>query len=301
MRRLADALLVAAFDLGDSLRSRKVLALFVLYVAGAMATAAGFLAMLKELEGTLAEQLQVASTDRPGALSEALMQSEQLHEILGELTGDPSLVDALVQIPLLALIYAWAALTFVPALVTFTSCDAVASEVASGSCRFALARTDRLSWALGKLLGQGALLGAGILGGALGVWVVGAFGMDGFPYLDAGLWLGRLGVRAWWNGLPYLGLAIAASLMVRTANGARALALFGLVAVGVLDSALVSDDVRALGPVAVDTLRQLMPGAHTLTLWQPLLLDRLPALAMQLALTGAFFSVGFAVFQRRDA
>lgn len=301
MRRLRDALLIAAFDLGDSLRSKRVLALLVLYVAGAMAAAAGFVAMLHELEGTLAEQLQVANTDKPGALSEALMQSEQLHQILGELTGDPSLVDALVKIPLLALVYAWAAFTFVPALVTFTSCDAVASEVSNGSCRFSLVRTDRLAWALGKLGGQGALLAFGILGGAAGTWLVGAFGMEGFPHLDAAGWLTRLGLRAWWNGLPYLGLAIGASLMTRTANGSRALALFLLVGVGVLDTLFIADDVRLLSPIAFDTLRQLMPGAHTLALWRPELLDRLPALVMQLALTGAFFSAGFAVFQRRDA
>lgn len=301
MRQLRDILLIAAFDLGDALRSRKVLALLVLYVAGAMAAAAGFIAMLHELEHTLAETLQVADTSRPGALSEALMQSDQLHQVLAELTGDPGLVDALVKIPLMALVYAWAAFTFVPALVTFTACDAVASEVGSGSCRFSLVRTDRLSWALGKLSGQAALLGLGILGGAAGVWVVGAFGLEGFSLVDSAWWLGRLGLRAWWNGLPYLGLAIGASLVTRTSNGARALALFLLVSVGMVDSTLASRVVIDYAPVTLETLRQLMPGAHTMALWRPELLDRLPSLVMQLALTGAFFSLGFGIFRRRDA
>ena len=301
MRLLRDALLVAGFDLGDSLRSRRVLALLVIYAAGAMAAAAGFVAILHDIEGTLASQLGVSATARPGALTDALMASKQLHEILADLTGDASLVNALVRVPLLALMYGWTSLMFTPALVTMTACDAVAADVATGACRFSLARTQRLSWALGKLGGQAALLGCGILGGAIGTWIVGAFGLDGFPWVDTALWLLRLGFRAWWNGLPYLGLALAASLVTRSTSGARALALLLLVGVGVLDSALAADRVRELWPVGLDTLRQLLPGAHTGALWRPELLQRLPALVMQAALTGAWFSAGYAIFARRDA
>lgn len=301
MRALRDALLVAGFELGDALRSRRVIALFVLYVAGAMAAAGTFVSLLEELEGTLAAELGVASTARPGALTDALMASQQLHDILAELTGDPALVDALVSLPLLALVYAWAAFTFVPALVTFTACDAVAADVATGACRFSLVRTSRLAWAAGKLAGQGALLGFGILGGAAGTWVVGAFSLDGFAHLDSAWWLLRLGLRAWWNGLPYLGLAIGVSLVVRTANGARALALIALIGVGVLDTALAASRVRERAPALLDTLRQLLPGAHTMALWRPELLERLPALVMQGALAAAFFCLGYAIFARRDA
>lgn len=301
LRRLRDAALVAGFDLFESLRSRKVLVLLALYVAGAMAAAGGFVGLLHELEGTLAETLQVSATEKPGALTDALMASDELRRVLSDLVGDEGLVDALIKVPLLALFYGWMAFTFVPALVTFTSCDAVSSEVATGSSRFALFRTERISWALGKLGGQAALMFVGILGGALGTWIVGTAFLSGFAVADSAWWLVRLSLRAWWNGLPYLGLAMGVSLATRTANGSRALALFGLIALGIGDTVLASDKVAEYAPVLVPTLRLLFPGGYTLDHWRPDLLERAPALVMQLALAIAFFSVGFARFFRRDA
>ena len=93
----------------------------------------------------------------------------------------------------------------------------------------------------------------------------------------------------------------ARGLVTRSTSGARALALVLLVGVGVLDSAFAADRVRELWPVGVDTLRQLLPGAHTGALWRPDLLDRMPALVMLAALGGAWFSAGYAIFARRDA
>lgn len=301
LRRLRDAALVAGFDLFESLRSRKVIVLLALYVAGAMAAAGGFVTMLHELESTLAETLQVSATEKPGALTDALMASDELRRVLSDLVGDPDLVDALIQVPILALFYGWMAFTFVPALVTFTSCDAVASEVATGSSRFSLFRTERISWAVGKLGGQAALMLVGVLGGALGTWIIGSLFLSGFAVADSAAWLVRLSLRAWWNGLPYLGLALGVSLATRTPNGARALALFGLIALGVGDSLLAAGRVLKYAPVAAPTLRLLFPGGYTLEHWRPDLLERAPALLMQLALMVVFFAVGFARFDRRDA
>ena len=301
LRRLRDAALVAGFDLFESLRSRKVLVLLALYVAGAMAAAGGFVRMLHELEGTLAEALKVSATDKPGALTDALMASEELRRALGDLVGDPSLVDALIRVPVLALFYGWMAFTFVPALVTFTSCDAVSSEVATGSSRFALFRAERISWALGKLGGQAALMGVGILGGALGTWIIGAAFLSGFSLVDSAWWLARLSVCAWWKGLPYLGLAMGVSLATRTPNGARALALAGLIALGIGDSILANDHVLEYAPVVLSTLRLLFPGGYTIDHWRPDIVERAPAMIMQLSLAIAYFSVGFARFYRRDA
>lgn len=301
MRRLREILLVAGFDLMESLRARKVLVLFALYVAGAAAATGGFVAVLAKLEHTINEALKVADTSKPGAMTEALMMNEQLREGLGELVGDQALANELVLIPLIALFYSWLAFTFVPALVTFTSCDAIANEVSSGSCRFALVRTDRLGWALGKAGGQAALLGVGIAGGAFAAWLIGLGFMNGFDALGTAWWLARLALRAWLNGLPYLGLALGCSLVVRSPNAARALAMFALIGVGVVDSMLAIPELNEYAPVLLPTLRQLLPGSHTLDLWRPALIDRLPSLVLQPALGAAFFLLGYARFNRRDA
>jgi hypothetical protein len=96
LKGLRDALIVAAFDLAESLRSRKVLVFLVLYVAGAIASTVIFTEVLQEIEVQLAETLLVARTDRPGSLTQALMESPQLLGILEGLVRDRELAQALV-------------------------------------------------------------------------------------------------------------------------------------------------------------------------------------------------------------
>src|SRR5256885_17073100 len=116
-------------------------------------------------------------------------------------------------------------MTFIRLLVTLASGDAIASEVSSGSVRYALFRSDRFSWAMGKLLGEAALMSLGIAAGALGVWLMGMFFMAGFEPLATGWWLARFSVRVWFYGFAYLGLAMGASQLTRSVNGSRALAV----------------------------------------------------------------------------
>lgn len=300
-RSWRDAAIVAGFDLGESLRSRKVLAILVLYVAGAAAAAGIFLAILHEMETTLASGLMVAATRRPGTMTDALLQSEEFKEMLGHLIGDDGLAASLVRVPPLALLYGWLVFTFVPVLVVMTSADAIATDRATGSLRFAIVRTDRLAWSVGRFLGQAALLAVGVTAGAAAVWVVGGFGWAGFTPLPTAVWLARIALRGWVHGLAYLGLTLGASQLVRGANAARALALGALLAVGVLRAVLEWHRVEDVMPVAAPVLAALLPGSHTLDLWRPALLDRLPSLLALPAFGIATFAVGHAVFARRDA
>ena len=48
--------------------------------------------------------------------------------------------------------------SFVPLLVLVTSGGVHAADIASGSTRFVLTRSDRLTWSLGKFLGHALLL-----------------------------------------------------------------------------------------------------------------------------------------------
>lgn len=301
MRLLRDAWLVALFDLAESLRSRKVMVLLALYVAGATAAAAGFVSVLGRMENTLAEQLGVSATRQAGAVTEALQKSKQLEDVIGGLIGDKAMAAELVHIPILALYYGWIALLFMPTLVMFTSCDTIASEVASGSCRFALVRTDRRAWLLGKMGGQASLLAVGLFGGALGTAVVGWGWLAGYaPALNA-WWMLRLSGRAWISGFAYLGVALGISAAVRSPHAARALGLLALIALGITRAVLGVDEVIELAPVLIQTLSQLLPGTYTLDLWRPTLADRLPAYAMLLALGSGAFALGYARFARRDA
>lgn len=301
LRRWRDAGIVAAFDLGESLRSRKVLAVLVLYVAGAAAAAGIFLAVLREIENTLAASLMVAGTRRPGTMTEALLSSNEFKEMLGGLIGDDALAASLVRVPALALLYGWLAFTFVPVLVVMTSADAIAAERATGSLRFAIVRTDRLAWAVGRLGGQAALMAVGIVAGAVAVWIVGVFAWSGFAPGATALWLVRMAGRAWIHGLAYLGLTLGVSQLVRGANAARALALGALMVCGILRLVLEWHRVTDVFPVVAPVVAAVLPGSHALDLWRPAFGDRLPALVALAAFGIATFALGHRRFSGSDA
>lgn len=298
-RRFRDALLVAGFELRDSLRSRKAIVLLVLYVAGAAAASGIFLRVLLEIEETLAETLGVASSSQPGAATHALFASDQFLSILSGLVGDHDLARSLVQMPPMALFYGWLALTFGPLLAVLVSCDAIASEIGQGSARFALVRADRAAWTLGKGLGQAGLVAVGLAAGGIATWIVGALFLDGFDAAASAWWIARLGGRAWILTLAYLGLALGVSQALRSANAARAGAFFALVVLAMIGEGL--EWLEDSAPTVAGTLLQALPRAHVLDLWRPEVTDRLPAMAMLVAIAGCFFALGHVVFRRRDA
>jgi ABC-type transport system involved in multi-copper enzyme maturation permease subunit len=219
---IATVLRIASFDFFESVRSRKALALLALYVAGSLAASGMFTRFVMAFEDTASEVLSVGKTETAGAMTEELMLSDNMLRFFEELVGDKELAKALVRIPPLALFYGWLAFTFIPLLTTLTSGDAVAAEVASGSVRFALFRVDRLTWALGKLLGQAILMALGIAAGAVAAFLISTVLLADSHRLQTLMWLGRFSVRAFFYGFAYLGMAVGASLYAKSVNGARA-------------------------------------------------------------------------------
>jgi len=301
VRRLRDALVVAEFELRDSLRSRKALVLLVLYVAGAAAGTGIFVRVLGAIEDAVASSLAVAHTSRPGAMTQALFETRQFHRIVGRLVGDSALADELVRIPPIALFYGWLAMTFVPILVVLLGSDAVASDLATGAARYSLFRTDRLAFAAGKLVGQTALVAVGIAVGGVAAFAIGWIFLSGFDPGPTLVWMVRLGARAWVLAFAYVGLALGVSQLTRSTHWSRGLGLLALAALGAAGEALTSRFATEHVPVLASSLYVLLPKAHRLDLWRPLFWDRLPALAMLVALGIVFFAAGHARFARRDA
>ncbi|NOY28406.1 MAG: ABC transporter permease subunit [Oligoflexia bacterium] len=298
---LRGVLLTAAFDLRCALRSRKAVLLLLLYLAGATATSGAFVSVLRSIEKGMADTLAVAHTEQPGTMTASLMKSDQLHDVVEELVGDPVLAAELVAVPPLALFYGWVAMTFVPVLVTITSSDAIAADVDCGASRFALVRSSRGAWASGKLLGQAVLMGTGVALGGLGSWMVGLFALADYPAANTAMWMARLGGRACVSGFAYLGLVMGISQITRSANKARAGGLLALVLVGVGRQFLQAPRVHDAAPVIFDSLLVLFPGSHALDLWRPEWSQRLPAELILLAIGGCAFMAGHAWFLRRDA
>ncbi len=300
MKPLRDALIVASFELAVSLRTRKVLVFLVIYVAGAIGSTVLFTEVLREVEAQFAEQLLVARTDTPGSLTQAVMESPELHGMLLRLVRDAPLASALVRIPPVALLYGWVALTFAPIFVVLTSSDVIASEVASGSVRFALFRTDRAAWAFGKLLGQAALLAFGIAAGALATWITGWIRLASFAPIDSAFWIARYAATSYCFAFAHLGLALGISQLTRSVPWSRALGLFALAFVFAAHGWLSLDHVKESAPVLTASLRMFLPAAHRLDLWRPNPADFAPSVLVLIALGVSYFVLGNLRFVRRD-
>ncbi len=301
MRRLRDIWLVAGADLRESLRSWRALLLLLVFAAGSVGAALLFIEVLSQAEAVAARALRVPATDRPGALTSTLRESQELLQVLNDLIGDEAVVREVLEIPPIALFYGWVALTFVPALATFVAGGSVAGERASGAARFALARTDRTSWAIGKLAGAALLLFVGLQLAAVAVWVVGALQTTGMPLAETALWLTRMAGRGWIYGLPWLGLAVGISQMTRSTYLAWGLCIGGLILGGALRGALNLPRVEAWDPALIGAVRVLLPGSHELDLWRSDWADRAPAAAILLAQGIVAFTLGHLRFLRADA
>jgi ABC-type transport system involved in multi-copper enzyme maturation permease subunit len=288
--------LVAGFDLYESLRSRKAIALLLVYLVIAAGGCALFIWLWNEAMQELAERIGGQQN------VETLLKSDEMVDQLAQVMDDnKEMARELLSIPPLALYYLWLATTFMPLVVALTSSDAIASEVSSGSVRYALFRVDRLGWALGKLAGQTLLMVCGILLGAVAAWILGLAMMQGFESGKAVLWLLRMSGRAAFYGFAYLGIAMCASQLVRGPWAARGLGLLFMFLCWLGGSILSIDALKKAAPDATTALSKLFPNGHNQQLFTPDIVDRSVAMLALAIIGSAFFAAGYARFRARDA
>ena len=285
--------LVALFDLYESLRSRRAIALLSLYVIAATGASAVFVKMVRAARDKLGPESTAAAT--------AVFQSDEFIRDVGKLLGNVEIARALVSTPPLALFYGWLAMFFIPVLIVLTSSETIATERASGAARFVLFRVDRLSWALGKLLGQLFLMAVGVGLGATASYALGLLYMPGFVPWETAWWMLRLTGRACCYGFAYLGLAFWASQWARTAARARWFGLVLLVGCWLAGSLLKLPAITERAETLATAVLRLLPGTYQLPLWDPDIVTRLTAMGALLLLGTAFFVVGYLRFARQDA
>lgn len=299
---LRDIAIVAGHELAEALGSRRVLIFTLLFVGGSVAGTLAFVEALETLEAGLATTLAVSDAGKPGAMTQELMRSPQFLRMLRRLVRDAALARELASMPPLSLFYGWLGLTFMPVLVMLTAAESVSSELSRGSLRFSLVRTERHAFSAGKLAGQTLLMLAGVFTGAAAVWLTGYFTLSGFEAGRTALWLALLSLRVGVYAFAYVGVAVGlshltASVPLSRALGLGSLLLFG-VAYGVLRrNAFVQQHAAGIA----ETMLVAVPQSHTLSLWQPDLVERLPALVVLAALGVAYFALGYAYRARRDA
>jgi ABC-type transport system involved in multi-copper enzyme maturation permease subunit len=290
--------IVARFELIEALRSRLFIVVMALYGAGAAIGSFAFLKTVQAAERTLRHELALTTGLSESQLPKDLLQ-EKILPMFSALVEDEATRDALLEMPLLAIFYGYMALNFVALLVLVVSAGTMAQDLQNGSARFALFRTDRLSWATGKLLGQEALLAVGLLVGALLAGTVGALVAENFEPITW-VWLMRASLRTWLYGSAYLGIFCGLSLVVRTPLGARALALLTLIVFGIVHGILTADLANQQLPF-LHHFGIVFPAHHKGALWSPELASYLPAASALLVIGAVGFLAGHLIFQRRDA
>jgi len=295
MSRLRTVGLVAGFDLYESLRSRKALALILIYVVIAMGATALFASAVNRVFAQMAEQVGTEMVDK-------VMESDEMLRLVTRMTaGDEALAKELLRIPLIALFYQVVITTFMPLIMVLTSSDAISGEIATGSARFALFRVDRAGWAIGKLLGQTLLMLVGILVGALACWGMGMAQLDRIDAANSLYWLMRMSLRGAFYGFAYLGIALCASQLARSNGAARGLALLFAFVCFIVGRIFAFMAVRGSSPELGEALQNLVPSGHAASLFRPELGDRMVGMIGLFIIGLAWFGLGFWRLYRRDA
>lgn len=298
-RALLDVLYVAAYELGEAMRTRLLQLVLLGYCGGVAMSNMLFFAALSQAEASLAETMGVPPTERPGALVGELVKNGQLLDLIGPVVGGGG-GSELLQRPVLALWAGAVSMVLLPLVLLFSASGSIAAEVRTRSVRYLLCRTGRLQVGLGKLVGQ--LLLAAVAGalGALVTWGMGMTLMVGNPPGALALELLNRTARAAIFALPLAGMGLAASQWVSSPNGARFLG--GLVALGTLwagDWLGEHAGPDTLGRLA--DLGTLLLGEGLWTdLWATDLGSLQAAAARCVALAVAWYALGYAVFARRD-
>lgn len=281
-----DAVLVAGFDLRESLRTRRAVVLVLLYLLIACAASGIYVQIVREVTSRMdafGMQAELAET--------AALQDEGYRMLLLFFAGgDGVLADHLATYPVMVLIFAWTSLAFLPWFIALTSYDQIAGDLHQRTIRYAALRTTRGAYVSGKLLGQAALL-AGVAGlGMLPVFVIGAIYLPDFDALAT-----IVALLSTWPitvvcALGFLGVVSLGSQLCRTPGAARAAALGLLLLIWML----------SLQSGAWAWLGVLSPWYWKPGLFQPGVLDRLIAALGCLGLCAGYTGLGFLRFRRRD-
>ncbi len=300
MRGLLDTCWVAAYELGEAVRTRLFQLVILAYLGGIGFSVWLFTKILGEAENRLAETLGVPATSHPGAMLPQLLQNGDVRDLLAPIVGGTSAADALLDQPALGLWVGIFSMGLLPAVLVFTASGTVSAEVKSRSIRFLLVRTGRLEIAAGKLLGQ-LLLGAvaALLGVGL-AWILGLLMMSGNPPVDLAV---TLLTRCAWSclfSLPFLGLALGSSLLIGSPNGARVAATLAFFGMPALNAILTFKAGPGFVGQVCDLLTLAIPTRYWNEFWStdPSVLAFASGRSVLLAVV--FFAVGFARFQRRD-
>ncbi len=296
-RKLAE---VALNEVSDSIRSRRVMVLLALYMAGSAAATLLFISFLRNIEAQLMKSLGLPESANAGSVTRQLWKSEVFRGTVAHMVRDRELADRLLSIPPLGLFYGWLSATFSPLLVILTASVRISEEIWTGSARFVLFRCPRLTWVIGKTAGQAGQMLIALLLSACAAWVSAWLRLKAF---DAGptAWAMMLfAFKAWVYSLAFVGLAIGVSQIFSSPNVATAVGFITLFGMGVVHGIAAHARQPILKETA-QTIELLLPGGHMMdAVWRFDLPHFISGCAFSIALGIFYLGLGYMFFSRRD-
>jgi ABC-type transport system involved in multi-copper enzyme maturation permease subunit len=293
-----DTLITTRHELADAMRSRRAAVVILLFLAILLLSFNGSISVLGRIEQQLAEALAL-EPGGAGSITQSLWKSERFRRMVDKMVGSNDIVKGLVRLPPLALLYGWLAFSLTPLLVLLTTSTRIAEEVSSGSVRYALFRTSRFSWVLGKFLGQALLVGLAVLLSAAGAWSLARFRIPGTPGLEFALAVLLFAGKSLVLALTFVGLALGCSQLTRSPHVATVISFLAWIALGVGSFFAERGDGTGWHRI-FGFLNLLTPGGHDTDLWRMDVPHAAANLLFLLLLGLLYLWLGFARLSRRD-
>jgi len=291
---------VACYEWFDALRSRRALVVLLLYMAAAVCNMHWSINLLHKLENELATVLQLPQSEQTGVVSTALWKSKPFQRIMKQMAQNDLVLQDITGKHPVELIYAWFAFFYTPLLVVLVSGNRIAEDLGSGTVRYMIFRISRISWTLGKFLGQTLMIGLALILSGMGAYAVARYRLSGSGTPDLCVNVLQWSVRAWIFSIPYLGLAMGLSHLTRSASKATVMGIIAITVCFVLSLLLRHFTAETGWRAYLPYLNMLMPEDHKMYLWRNALAPLVTGTVYLLTLGFCYLLTGYAFFRKRD-
>jgi ABC-type transport system involved in multi-copper enzyme maturation permease subunit len=299
-----DVALVARYELAEAVRSKMLIVIVLLFVAAGGLAAWSFTEIVSSVEENAARVTGAPTARRAGATMRRMRDSGSYRDMVRMFLRNDEKADYFAAIPPIAAFFAYFALNVTPFLVLLGSAETIATEVASRAIRYSVLRTGRLEFAVGKTLGQ-ALIVVGVTALSAVVCYLIAWGsLAGFEHGATALSMLSFWPRVLLYTLPFLGWAMFASMVTRSANLARVLSLGGGLGLAIMSGLANHPPPFLRGGEVMSSIRDLFANLTPFGHYEGLVYPPGGAFASDaavcVALAALYFAAGFVLLRRRD-
>jgi len=288
-RTLEQALLIARFDLGTAIKTKRAILGIVVYIGLALLGSVIYCSARDKISAILDERIAESGIDQQIQVPKNVTEKDLVKAFCETPLGAGEKAKPLgcdPDVPLVLLIFFLLITSLMPLLIAVISSDILNREIRSRAARFILLRSSRTSFVLGKAMSHGLLfLVAAILSWAVFMTYI-TINLKGFDLVaNMPHVLLLIGLTLIF-GFCYLGLTALISSLVDGAGVAVLVTIAALIGLGVVGG--------------WDFGGWLSPSWYRYRLWSPYTIVVLSGIAAYIGFGLVFFTAAWARTVRRD-